>query len=255
VVLKQAFEAMMNSYKVSEKQAKEISEKGKEVAMIGSIDNLSKLMPTTDGAESSRQAATRREGSGKSPYCFRCMTKGHAIEDYHANMFCDICESQDHLRVWCPKFRAIKDVAVPCGFAVEGLGFFHIPHESSAKQLTKARSTLISVTDGVLTVENVITELQRLILGGWVWNVEAVGNISFCMVFPSCPKLLRMVEWGVFHSKFQNAKLWIEERMVDNEVHFVLLKVWVQFTGLPPHLRDLSDYLGGQINSCCLKGS
>jgi hypothetical protein len=47
-----------------------------------------------------------------------------------------------------------------------------------------------------------------------------------------------MVEWGVVHSKFQNAKLRIKERMVDNEVHYVLPKVWVQFTGLPPHLRD-----------------
>jgi hypothetical protein len=42
---------------------------------------------------------------------------------------------------------------------------------------------------------------------------------------------------GVVHSKFQNAKLWIEERLVDNEVCYVLPKVWVQFTGLPSHLQ------------------
>jgi hypothetical protein len=47
-----------------------------------------------------------------------------------------------------------------------------------------------------------------------------------------------MVEWGVVHSKFQNAKLRIEERMVDKEVKYVVPRVWVQFTGLPPHLRD-----------------
>jgi hypothetical protein len=174
VLLKQAFEAMSNSSKSSEKQAEEISAKGKEVAMIESVENLSKPLPTADGAESSRQAATRKEGSGKSPYCFRCKTKGHAIEDCHPDMFCDICESQDHFQVRCPKFRVVKGVAVPCGFAVAGLGFFHIPHESSAKQRTEARSALISVTDGVLSVENVISELQRLIPGGWVWNVEAV---------------------------------------------------------------------------------
>jgi hypothetical protein len=133
VLLKQAFEAMSNSSESSEKQAEEISAKGKEVAMIESVENLSKPLPTADGAESSRQAATRKEGSGKSP-CFRCKTKGHAIEDYHADMFCDICESQDHFQARCPKFRVVKGVAVPCGFAVEGLGFFHIPHESSAKQ-------------------------------------------------------------------------------------------------------------------------
>jgi hypothetical protein len=33
----------------------------------------------------------------------------------------------------CPKVRAVKGAAMPCGFIVEGLGFFHIPHESLVK--------------------------------------------------------------------------------------------------------------------------
>jgi hypothetical protein len=43
---------------------------------------------------------------------------------------------------------------------------------------------------------------------------------------------------GVVHSKFQNTKIKIEEGMVDSEVKFVLPKAWIQFTGLPLHLRD-----------------
>jgi hypothetical protein len=43
---------------------------------------------------------------------------------------------------------------------------------------------------------------------------------------------------GVVQTKIQNAKLQIEERVVHNEVKYVLPTVWVQFTGLPPHLRD-----------------
>jgi hypothetical protein len=42
----------------------------------------------------------------------------------------------------------------------------------------------------------------------------------------------------VVHSKFQNTKIKIEERMIDNEVKFMLSKVWIQFTGLPYHLWD-----------------
>jgi hypothetical protein len=38
----------------------------------------------------------------------------------------------------CPKVGAAKGAAIPCGFAVEGLSFFHIPHESLAKQCTEA---------------------------------------------------------------------------------------------------------------------
>jgi hypothetical protein len=94
------------------------------------------------------------------------------------------------------------------------------------------------VSEGVLSIQDVIAELQRLIPSSWVCNVEVVGNDSFRTVFPSRAELLRMVEWGVIQSKFHNAKLRIEERMVDNEVRYVLLKVGVQFTRLPLHLRD-----------------
>jgi hypothetical protein len=57
-------------------------------------------------------------------------------------------------------------------------------------------------------------------------------------VFPLKNKLLRMVEWGVVQEKFQNSKLQIEEKMLDDDLKIVLPKVWVQFTGLPSHLRD-----------------
>jgi hypothetical protein len=44
-------------------------------------------------------------------------------------MYCDICASHHHVQPRCPKFWAIKIAAVLCGYAVEGPGFFHIPHE------------------------------------------------------------------------------------------------------------------------------
>jgi hypothetical protein len=142
--------------------------KGKVPITGEPVEELSKPLLMQDGAESSKQGATRKEGSGKSPYYFQCKTKGHAIEECHTCMFCDICESPDHIRLRCPKLRAVKGATVPCGFAVEGLGFFHNPHESSTKQRTEACLALITVTDGVLFVQEVIEELQRLIPRGWV---------------------------------------------------------------------------------------
>jgi transketolase C-terminal domain/subunit len=70
----------------------------------------------------------------------------------------------------------VKNVAVPSGFAVEGLGFFHISHENLVKHRIETRSAVISVTDSVLSIQNVITELQKLIHVGWVRNVEEVGE-------------------------------------------------------------------------------
>jgi hypothetical protein len=164
--------------------------------------------------------------------------KGHAIEVCHANMYCDICASQDHVRLRCPKFWAARLAAVPCGYAVEGLGFFHVPFELSQQHRNETHSALISVFDGSLSVQNVVFELERLIPGTWKWNVEESGNNTFKTMFPSKSELQRMAEWGVVHSKFQNAKFRIEERLVDNEAMFVLPKVWIQFMGLPSHLHD-----------------
>jgi hypothetical protein len=68
----------------------------------------------------------------------------------------------------------------------------------------------------------------------WKWWETIVSIQCFHLERNYC------VWWsgGVIQSKFHNAKLRIEERMVDNEVRYVLLKVWVQFTRLPLHLRD-----------------
>jgi hypothetical protein len=153
-------------------------------------------------------------------------------------MFCDICAAHDHVRPRCPKFRAPKLAAVSCGYVVEGFGFFHVPHEISMRQRNEARTSLIRVFDGYLSVHNVISELERLIPGPWKWTVEENGNNLFKNVFPSQSELLMMVEWGVGHTKFQNAKIKIEEWMVDNDVKFVLPRVWIQFTGLLEHIRD-----------------
>jgi hypothetical protein len=129
-------------------------------------------------------------------------------------------------------------VVVPRGYVVEGLGFFHIAHDASLKHKSVERTTLIKITDGELSIRDVISELQRLIPRGWTWYVDATGNNSFKTVFPSNVELCPMVEWGVVHTKFQNAKLQIEERMLGHEVKYILPKVWIQFMGLPVHLCD-----------------
>jgi len=100
---------------------------------------------------------------------------------------------------------------------------------------------VIRVTDGTLTIPNVISELEWLIPGKWKWNVESGGNSNtFKTLFPSKTKLKRMAEWGVVQTKFNNAKLKIEERPLGDKAKFALPKIWVQFTGLP---NDLHDFL------------
>jgi hypothetical protein len=170
ILLQQAFEAMKGSSGQNKNEADGTQlNKGKTVSDPEPALQQSKGIVTADVPESSKQAKIRGS-SGKVPYCYRCKTKGHAIEVCHAPMYCDICALQDHVRPRCPKLWAVKLPAMPCGtcgFAVEGLRFFHIPHELSQKQRNESRSTLIRVLDGSLSIHNVVSELKRLIPGPW----------------------------------------------------------------------------------------
>jgi hypothetical protein len=75
VLLQQAFEAMSNNSDGMKNQVEENSAKGKAVAMIEPVEEVPKPLLLADGAEPSHQGAAGKEGSGKSPYCFRCKTK------------------------------------------------------------------------------------------------------------------------------------------------------------------------------------
>jgi hypothetical protein len=133
VLLQRAFEAMKEPVDRDKQLAVEPRKnKGKEMLDSDPSEQSFKPAAALEGPESSKQAEVRGN-SGKIPYCYQCKTKGHAVEVYHALMYCDICASHDHVHPRCPKFRATKLAAVSCRYAVEGLGFFHVSFESSPR--------------------------------------------------------------------------------------------------------------------------
>lgn len=188
--------------------------------------------------ESKGKAKVEVKGSGK-PYCYRCYTKGHTMQECLSKFYCEICESEDHIAARCPIFRSsVKPSAQLCGYAGDGLGFFHIPLSAGQKIKHEPRAALIKVSKGQMTVNAVISELERLIPGGWRWVVHDNGNGSFRTIFPSAAELKRMVEWGKVHTKVGDAEMQIVERGVGNEVKYVIPKVWVQCKGIPSELRE-----------------
>ncbi|TVU43222.1 hypothetical protein EJB05_09669, partial [Eragrostis curvula] len=192
---------------------------------------LAAMQDNNEVPQSSEQAASKK-GNGKPPYCTRCYTKGHTLqEECKDEMYCEICDCTSHMTTRCPKYRGDKPSAVPVGYAVEGLGFFLIPNSVTQALRNDSRNALIRITDGVLTVPDVISELERLIPGRWRWHAEDLGQNTFKTLFPSRAELQRMVEWGIVQTKIQNAKLQIDERNIPSEVKYVLPKT---ATGAPP---------------------
>jgi hypothetical protein len=123
--------------------------KGKDKVTIEPIKNLSK--PTTfEKPEASNQMAGKQGSTGAA--------------DCNVTMYCPICDCTEHAKARCPKWRGDKPTAVTRGYAVEGLVFFQIPHTTTQHHRNDPRTTIIQVMDGALSIPNVTSELERLIL-------------------------------------------------------------------------------------------
>jgi hypothetical protein len=138
------------------------------------------------------------------------------------NVMCNyfvIFVSSTHLRTHCPSYKkAIKSFAMTCGYVVDGLGFYYIPHASSIKNRGDTKAALIRVIEGNMTAPWVTTEMERLVPGKVKWVVEDVRNNTFKTIFPSRNELQWMIKWGTVQTKDQKAVMVIEER--DGSIKF-----------------------------------
>ena len=129
--------------------------------------------------------------------------------------------------------------AIPCGFAVEGLGFYYIPYTEKQKNKTESRDAVVTISEGSLTAAQVTVELERLLPGiKWNWVIEEIGDKSFATTFPSEAELQRMVLWGPVVARCANAKMEIKEKK-DTEIwKYEIPKIWIQFRGIPKEFKD-----------------
>jgi hypothetical protein len=188
------------------------------------------LEKNSELAESSAQGEVRAFKGINKPYCHRCLSKGHVKEDCVALLVCDICSSQSHLKPHCLlQKKATKVYAMTCGYAIDGLGFYYIPHQASARQKGDQNAAVIRVLEGAMMGDQVALEMDRLVLGPMKWVVQEVDRNTFKANFQSRAELNRMVEWGVVQTKDRMAKMIIEESNGGSHYKQVLRQIWVQF--------------------------
>lgn len=117
------------------------------------------------------------------------------MQECSSRFYYEICESEDHVASRCPIFWSyVKPVAQLCGYARDGLGFFHIPLSAGTRVKHEPKAALVKVTKGQMSVSSIISELERLIPGRWKWVVHDNGDGTFHTIFPSAAELSRMVE-------------------------------------------------------------
>jgi hypothetical protein len=93
-------------------------------------------------------------------------------------------------------------MAHPCGYDVNGLGFYHIPHAPISTGKANNMSALVTVQGGVLSIPQLVLELSRLILEKWNWEVIEYEKNSFIVPFPPrgdvTPYFLKRIEFYKF---------------------------------------------------------
>jgi hypothetical protein len=102
---------------------------------------LEKEEPSKDILESLAHGEAQRNNATNNPYCYRCLTRGHPKEECDVNLFCDVCESTTHVNGHCLLFKKAKNLYVmTCGYVVDGLGFYYIPHSVLIKPRAEAKN-------------------------------------------------------------------------------------------------------------------
>jgi len=184
--------------------------------------------------ESSEKGAQKNKGK---PYCYRCRTKGHTIHECTVVLCCEICYG-DHTTKLCPNSKKTNTSAIPCGYAVEGLGFYFIPVVENAKVNVQEKKAVVRVLEGSFTVDQLIVELEKLLPEKkHKREIETKGTDAFIINFPSADLLETVVNWGPMDAKAVEGRIRFEKG-TDNEVYKrEIEKVWVQFRGLPQEFK------------------
>jgi hypothetical protein len=117
--------------------------------------------------ESSNKGSQKSKGK---PFCYRCHTKGHTMYVCNAILCCDIC-CGDHVVKVCPNVKKMNITALPCGYAVEGLGFYFIPVAENPKEKAEEKYTVVRVLEGSITAEQLAVELEKLLPGKTKWVI------------------------------------------------------------------------------------
>jgi len=132
----------------------------------------------------------------------------------------------------------MQTTAIPCGYAVEGLGFYFILVAENPNMINSDDKTaVVRVLEGFLTADQLAVELDKLLPGKNKWVIEEKGNDAFTTNLPSSDILNHMVNWGPMDTKTVKGKIRFEKGVENDVYKYEIDKVWVQFRGLPKELR------------------
>ena len=152
-----------------------------------------------------------------------------------------LCDSHEHMNHKCPLLKAPRPVAYAAGYAVMGLGFYHIPHPPLPRTKKDSKMARVSVVGGSLSADQLVLQLRRVVPVKWNWELKELGKDEFLTQFPSKAELLRSIAYGGADAKGEGVPDGIRmqfEEWHEKEEGFLLPKVWVRVRCIRKLLRE-----------------
>ncbi|CAO2146350.1 unnamed protein product [Urochloa humidicola] len=180
------------------------------------------------------------KGGKKEKSCSRCTQKGHLAADCTNKVYCVICDGHDHVNHRCHLLKQPRPVAHAVGYAVTGLGFYHIPHAPLSRK-KDSKTALVKVVGGMLSTDQMVAQLQRVVPSKWNWEPVAHEKDSFIVPFPSKNELQRAIAFGgadVRENGVSKGMRMQFEEWHEEEEGYLLPKVWIRVTGIRRKLRE-----------------
>ncbi|KAM0831857.1 hypothetical protein ACQ4PT_065262 [Festuca glaucescens] len=173
--------------------------------------------------------------------CLRCGENGHLAESCTASL-CLYCEMTSHESSNCPLHSMPKPVAITYGVSRNELIFHEIPASSDVTfRHDSGKVGRISVTDGVLSSQEIVKELEWIIPGNHQWDLIPTDHGAFKAIFPSKADLARMTKIINVPVHGTSMFLHFEEWSAADLDKFYLTPVWVRVHGCC--YKERCDYL------------
>jgi hypothetical protein len=127
-----------------------------------------------------------------------------------------------------------------CGLLSEWFGILPYPPPAIVKKEGFKDSPCESYL-WYLSLDQVVSQLQRVVPGKWKWKPTVHDEKSFTVAFPSKTELQRAIAYGGMDVRENGVSTGIRlefEEWQAKEEGFLLPKIWVRVTGLRKKLRE-----------------
>ncbi|KAM0921911.1 hypothetical protein ACQ4PT_006547 [Festuca glaucescens] len=172
------------------------SQDGNATQVVAHGAGLSEAHPSSQNMETSSidSLSTRAQKKIDKMVCLRCGENGHLAESCVV-VLCIYCEKISHLSINFPLLSMPKPVAITYGVSWNELMFHEVPASSDVTfRHDSGKVGKISVTDGVLSPQEIAKELEWIIPGNHQWDLWPTDDGAFKVIFPTKADLARMTK-------------------------------------------------------------